>query len=570
MPPQRSRQNDTDASRGSAGQDDRRGAGPAGQDDRRGAGPVERRLASGTLPRFTPPADDDDALHRAAASIQTLLEAWPDPALVHREGVVVYVNPAASRALGLGAPQEIVGASIRDVFHRDDRVVVESRVRAPIANATHETFMLRWRCKDGGARTTEAAAAPIDFDATPAVVVVARDVTERMEFQHQLLQRDRMAALGTLSAGVAHEINNPLTYLLVNLEHVLRRLRAASASDDPIAELAGPVPGNGGGLAGLVQSLQHAVEGANRVRQIVRDLLTFSQGNVEQRGPVDVRGIVESATQMAWHEIRHRARLVKSLAEVPPVDANEARLGQVFLNLLVNAAQAIPEGQADKHEVRVSTRTDEGGNAVVEVTDTGVGIQPENLLRIFDPFYTTKGDGTGLGLAISHGTIKSLGGEIRATSAPGAGTTFRVVLPATKPWRGSAPTSSHEIRALARRRVLVIDDERLVGEAIARALAEDNDVEVATDAQQALARVAAGNRYDVILCDLMMPVVTGMDMYAEIVRTYPQLAGRIVFMTGGAFTPRARAFLESVVNPCLEKPLDMAKLRSLVARAGKD
>jgi CheY-like chemotaxis protein len=318
-----------------------------------------------------------------------------------------------------------------------------------------------------------------------------------------------------------------------------------------------------------VQSLQHAVEGANRVRQIVRDLLTFAQGNVEHQGMVDVRGIVESATQMAWHEIRHRARLVKSLADVPPVEANEARLGQVFLNLLVNAAQAIPEGQADQHEVRVITRTDEQGNAVVEVSDTGSGIAPEAMPRIFDPFFTTKGeDGTGLGLAISHGTIKSLGGEIRVTSAPGQGTTFRVLLRPAKRWRSGAPTSSHEIRALTRRRVLIIDDELLVGQAVARALSEENDVDVATDAKQALARIAEGKLYDVILCDLMMPVMTGMDLYAQVMRNDPKLAGRFVFMTGGAFTPRARAFLESVVNPCLEKPLDTSRLRSIVARAG--
>src|SRR6185312_12934941 len=135
---------------------------------------------------------------------------------------------------------------------------------------------------------------------------------------------------------------NPLTYLLVNLEHVLRRLRAASASDDPIHELSNV---GTGGLPELAQSLAQAVEGANRVRQIVKDLLTFSQGNVEQRGLADVRGILESATQMAWHEIRHRARLVKSLAEVPPVDANEARLGQVFLNLLVTRRRRSPRGR---------------------------------------------------------------------------------------------------------------------------------------------------------------------------------------------------------------------------------
>ncbi len=178
------------------------------------------------------------ALHRARASFHSLLEISPELVVVHREGRVAYLNPAAVRALGDPSAEDRVGAPIADMFHDEDRAVVESRVLAPAANSTHETFGLRWLGKGGCYRTTEAAAAPIDFDGSAAVVIVARDVTERVEFQHQLLQRERMAALGTLSAGVAHEINNPLTYLLVNLEHVLRRLRAASASDDPIEELA--------------------------------------------------------------------------------------------------------------------------------------------------------------------------------------------------------------------------------------------------------------------------------------------------------------------------------------------
>jgi len=509
-----------------------------------------------------------EALKRAREDFRTLVEVSPELVLIHRDEHVAYLNPEATRALGLSSRDELVGTSVTEVFHPSDRSEVESRLRAPPANATSQTFGLRWQCRGGGYRTTEAVAAPVEFDGAMSVLVVARDVTERAEYQHQLLQRDRMAALGTLSAGVAHEINNPLTYLLVNLEHVLRRLRAASASDDPFFELARDPHG---GLTGLVQSLQHAVDGANRVRQIVRDLLTFAQGNIEQHGMLDVRGIVESATQMAWHEIRHRARLVKRLADVPPVDASEARLGQVFLNLLVNAAQAIPEGKADRHEVRVSTRTDDQGRAVVEVTDTGMGIAAEDMPRIFDPFFTTKGEGgTGLGLSISLGTVKSVGGDIQVESLPGRGTTVRVVLPPAKPWRGSGPASTRDLRAHARRRVLVIDDERLVGEAIARAVSEENDVEVTTEAQEALARIAAGQRYDVILCDLMMPVMTGLDLYAEIVRLAPALVGRIVFMTGGAFTPRARAFLDSVVNPCLEKPLDMGKLRSILGRAGRD
>jgi PAS domain S-box-containing protein len=526
---------------------------------------------SGTMPR----AEHEHAEGTpspAPSSLRTLIQISPELVVLQRDGRVLHANPAVARALGVGSGDELTGVPLLDLVHEDDRAPVVERLMTAAESGEAGALGVRWRRRGGGYRSTEAVAARIDFDGEEAVVIVAQDVTERAEFQHRLLQRDRMAALGTLSAGVAHEINNPLTYLLVNLEHVLRRLRAASASDDPIAELAAGTTSGHGTLTALVQSLQQAVDGANRVRQIVRDLLTFSQGNVEQRSPTDVRGVVESAVQMAWHEIRHRARLLKSLAEVPPVDANEARLGQVFLNLLVNAAQAIPEGHADEHEIRVLTRTDERGNAVVEVSDTGTGIAPEDMPRIFDPFFTTKGEGgTGLGLAISHGTIKGLGGEILVKCERGKHTTFRVVLPAAKPWRASAsPSSAHDLRTLERPRVLVIDDERLVGEAIARSLAEDSDVEVVTDAEQALAHIADGRRYDVVLCDLMMPVMTGMDLYAEIVRTAPKLAGRIVFMTGGAFTTRARAFLESVVNPCLEKPLDMSKLRSIIARAGHE
>ena len=388
---------------------------------------------------------------------------------------------------------------------------------------------------------------------------------DREAHDGQVLERQRMAALATLSAGVAHQINHPLTYLLLNVEYVMRRLRAASASDDPMSLFAGD---DAGSLVGLAQSLQHAVDGGTRIRRVVRDLMTFAQGSAEHRMLVDLRGVVESATQMAWHEICHRARFSKVLAEVPLVDANEARLRQVFLSLLVNAAQAIPEGQAERHEVRVATRTDEHGNAVVEVSDTGVGIAPHDLARVFDPFFTTKGfNQTGLGLAISHGTIKSLGGDIVVASKEGQGTTFRVILRPADRRRSSEPASSRELPVSVRHRLLIVEDDLLVARALARALSEDSDVEVATDAQQALARLGRGESYDVILCDLMMPVMSGMDLYAEVVRRDPGLAGRFVFMTGGAFTPRAQAFVQSIVNPCLQKPLDMTQLRRIVSRA---
>ncbi|MDP9001626.1 MAG: ATP-binding protein [Myxococcota bacterium] len=518
-------------------------------------------------PRVAKADATDAALHRARESTRTVLEISRELIVVCRDGHILYANPTLSRVLGVRS-DEIVERPLIDFIHVDDRPAIatlEASVTTVTSAGPQEPFGLRWQRRQGGYRTTEAIAAHLDFEGTDAVLIVARDITDRAEFQHQLLQRDRMAAIGTLSAGVAHAINNPLTYLLVNVEHVLRRLRAACASDDPVATLS---ENPRGGLAALAKSLQDAVDGVNRVGQIVRDLLTFSQGNVEQRGMTDVRGIVESAVQMAWHEMRHRARLVKNLAEVPPVDANAARLGQVFLSLLINAAQAIPESHADRHEIRVLTHADDRGYAVIEVSDTGSGITPEDMPCIFDPFFTTKGaGGTGLGLAISHGTVKALGGEIHVSSVPGRGTTFKVVLPPAN--RCAAAPSSGHLRAAVRSRLLVIDDERLVGDAIARVLSEDSDVKIVTDAEQALVCIGAGERYDVILCDLMMPMMTGMDLYSELLRIAPKLATRMVFMTGGAFTPRARAFAESVVNECLEKPLDIGKLRRLLARVGK-
>jgi CheY-like chemotaxis protein len=302
----------------------------------------------------------------------------------------------------------------------------------------------------------------------------------------------------------------------------------------------------------------------------VRNLLIFSRDTVEPRALVDVRSVVESCIQMALHEIEPRARLVRTLAEVPPVEANQAQLGQAFLNLMINAAQAIPE-TADKraHEIRVATLTDEDGNAVVEVSDNGVGIPPEILPRVFDPFFTSRGNdaAAGLGLSTSLGTVRALGGSLVVSSDPGSYTIFRAVMPPAK-GRRAASAPDGEGAGSERTRMLVVDDHRYVGEALERALSHLADVESTTDARAVLDRLSSGERWDVILCDLSMPDTSGMDLYREALRVAPDAASTIVFMTAGAFTPRARAFLDGVRNPCLEKPLDMGKLRSLVTRAG--
>ncbi|WP_437877638.1 ATP-binding protein [Sorangium sp. So ce513] len=403
--------------------------------------------------------------------------------------------------------------------------------------------------------------------------------------QARLVLAGRMASVGTLAAGVAHEINNPLAFVITNVDAALRRIasldrRSGASRGGPWGRAHGDGRGPSSELSEVLSLLEDAREGAERVRLIVRDLHTFSRAEEDRRGPVDVRRVLDSCVHMAMSEIRHRARVVRSFGDVPPVEANEPRLAQVFLNLLVNAAQAIPEGLAEQNEIALSTRCDAAGRVVVEVRDTGTGIAPDALGRIFDPFYTSKDEGLGLGLAICSAIVSALEGRIEVESRPGEGSAFRVVLPAGGPGEARATTApgdgaqrwareggrpaAAEPQAAPRQRVLIIDDEPLLTRAIAGTLEPRHETTATASARDALARIRAGERYDAILCDLMMPDMTGMDFYASLAELAPEQQRRVVFLTGGAFTERSKAFLQQVDARLLLKPFDAATLLSMV------
>jgi nitrogen-specific signal transduction histidine kinase/CheY-like chemotaxis protein len=385
-------------------------------------------------------------------------------------------------------------------------------------------------------------------------VVITRDITERKQTEAQLIVSDRMASLGALAAGVAHEINNPLACVTGFLALAGEELETLAKRQT--------IPSQ------LLEEISDAREAAERVRTIVRDLKIFSRGEETKIGPVNVERVLESTLRMTWNELRHRARVTKVFANVPAVAANEPRLGQVFLNLLVNAAQAIPEGDYARNEVRLETRLDgDGRHVVVSIADTGAGIPADVQRRLFTPFVTTKavGVGTGLGLSICHRIVVALGGRIDFTSDVGRGTTFRVTLPiATVEKAADAAPVGGRTRASRRGKVLIVDDDALVTGSIQRILASEHDVRVVHSASEALTLVELGQRFDVVLCDLMMPQITGMDLYHALAALDRGQAEKMVFMTGGAFTQAARTFLESVPNLRLEKPFEVQQLRDLV------
>ena len=477
-------------------------------------------------------------------------------------GRIVSANRAFGRLFGLTA-EEAPGRLWEELLAEDQREAARADLATATARLERDCVGLR---SDGSAFPLQLSIMPMSDGGRPGGkghYLFVHDLSERKRMENQLIFAGRMAAVGTLAAGVAHEINNPLAYIVANIDFARSQINNVASRLSRTAVAGGPTHV----LDETGEALTEARQGAERVRNIVRDLRVFARGDDDQTGPVSVRRVLDSSINIAWNEIRHRARLVKDYGETPLVEGNESRLGQVFLNLLLNAAHAIPEGETERNEIRVTTRADVHGRAVIEVRDTGMGIPAENRERIFDPFFTTKpaGEGTGLGLWICHGIVKALGGAVKVESEIGRGSTFRVTLPPAlmdAPATFSTPTTP-EVDANGAR-LLVIDDEPMILGALRRSLGSDYNVTCVGDGRRALERVRAGERFDVILCDLMMPELTGMDLHAELEKLAPDQAARMVFVSGGAFTPRAREFLDRVPNARVEKPIDFQNLRVLL------
>jgi two-component system cell cycle sensor histidine kinase/response regulator CckA len=494
----------------------------------------------------------ENALQNSEAGFRALIEGSPDAIVVHREDSILYVNPALRGALGYESG-ELLGFEFTRLVHPQDLEQARARLLNPGSTLPQE---LRLSRRDGSSVNFESVSIPLVFEGKPSVASILRDLTERKRMEQRLMLADRMVSVGTLAAGIAHEINNPLAYVIANLSFI----------QEEVEEL-GPTL-SAAKSKGLRELIAQAEDGAERVRVIIRDLKSFSRVDSGDDGPVEIQRVLDSAINMAWNEIRHRAQLQKRCADVPAVRGNEARLGQVFLNLLVNAAQAIPVGHASDNQITLTVQQ-RGDQVIVEIADTGAGIPGDVLPRIFDPFFTTKpvGVGTGLGLSICHNIVAACGGEISVDSTEGKGTTFRVALPVAQS-RSLRPRSatSLPVQAQGRRlRILLVDDEPSVVRALQRALRE-HDLVVAFSGAEAIEVLDSGQEFDLIFCDLMMAQLSGMEVFDIVRRRFPDLIDRFIFMTGGAFTQQAKDFLGGVSNPVVEKPFDIRALRLLVSR----
>jgi PAS domain S-box-containing protein len=505
-----------------------------------------RRLRHAILRDLTVEQEALDRLRESEERFR-LLAARAPVGIFHTDasGDVTYVNEELAAMCGLSREEAI--PRWRDVLHPEDAErVLDGLARAREGTSGFRTEH-RFLAPDGRVTWVYGASQWLrDAAGEPTGAIgVTVDISDQQRLQARLAESERLAALGTLAAGTAHALNSPLAAVLTD---------SRFARDEAERIGAGPE---------LLEALDDAIAAARRAASIVKNVQTFARG-AEAAGLVDPAEAASAAADLLAHDLRHRARFERSLAAVPLVRADRNEIVQIVQNLLMNALEALPPGTPGEHAIRLATGTTPDGAAVIEVQDDGVGVPAELRPRIFDPFFTTRADrgGTGLGLSVVHGVASAAGGRVEVESTEGRGATFRVVLPAAAP----PPRAIAPAMVSGRARILAVDDDELVLRAVSRLLSPLHEVTSVGSGEEALARLAA-ERFDAVLCDLMMPGMSGMDLQDALAARGDPAAGHTVFMTGGAFTLRAQAFLASSGRPTLAKPFTPDELLAAIEAA---
>jgi len=535
-----------------------------------------RRLG-GTLECIDSERRLEQVVHRSERRFRTLIEHLPQGIAVHRSGRVVFANQGMAEQLGWDRPEDLVGRAVLELFHVDERAAVARQVRALTRHPSrpvspHQT---RLACRDGRTLVAEVASLPINFEDQPAILSVAQDVHDRTAIQAQLVQASRLASLGSLTAGVAHEINNPLTYITLALEGLLEQvpklrtqveeLRTQLQSRLTADELDSlPEPD---AYRTLFSCTRDAYEGANRVRTIVRDLGLFCRPDDDATRLVSVHEVLDTALNLCSHELKRHAVVQKRYTDVPSVLAREGHLCHVFLELVLNAVQSKDQADEQLNLVRVSTRQ-RGEHVVVSIQDSGQGIDPAHVDRVFDPFFTTRppGHGAGLGLAMCRQIVESLDGRIEVQSKPGHGSEFRVVLPVPMTnGRGRRRPPAQETPSMVdlplnRTRMLLVDEDEKARRRLGASLAREYDVVHASSAREAIELLLGDPGYELILTELAHSGAPGIPLFAWVRDNSPELLERMVFAIGGALAEPAQRFLDGVPNRCVDKPIDAESL----------
>ncbi|MEZ4461679.1 MAG: PAS domain S-box protein [bacterium] len=516
--------------------------------------------------------EHDEALVRSESRYRTVLNNSLDiVALFSASHRLQFVTPNIYETLGYRA-EDLVGEEVDTLLTREDLREVAAKVKLLRARpALPVSFEAKVRRADGTYAWVEARVRVTEPGVEGAMLICnARDVTARRELEamrQQLIRADKLAAVGQVAAGVAHEINNPASYIYTNL-FVLREYLTQFADKFPLEA--------GSEAALVIADMKHMIDvnlqGMDRISHIVRELRMFSRDDSENIEHVDLHETIDAAVHLVRNQIEHIAHLhVDVAADVRGIVSDRGKLAQVLVNILVNAGQAISDSPARDHEVKLTCRQ-EGAEVVITISDTGPGMAPDVLARIFEPFYTTKTAerGTGLGLWLCDEIVRKLGGRMEVESQLGKGSTFIIRLPRSHGQQEVEVASLEETTDTEYMlRVLVVDDDELVLQSVQKMLlSQGHEAIIAPGGTQAITLLTKDDAFDAIICDVMMPSVDGLQLYEHIGRHHPHLLPLVVFCTAGVLTQAARRFLSRADIRVLQKPISANLLHDVLRMLG--
>ncbi len=515
--------------------------------------PVERTVAAMMGPRsflgVVVGLRDMSEERRAAADLEQVqrdfrqvIERSPDGVAIQRDGLLVYVNLALTSLLGYRSRESLLDHPLLDLVYPAQRADARGHLKDPDNQTLPGTSrLLRFLKASGEVVDLELSqGVGVTFEGERAVLFVARDVTARQRMTQRLVQLDRLSSVGSLAGGIVHQLNNPLAVATVALQQAIEEL----PSEEPR-------------LAGVRRGAMEGLKAVDAIGYLVRDLEAFSGAGSLRPGPVELRPVVEGCLRITAGHLRPRATCQVSLQNTRPIWGNEHHLRHLLVNLLMYAGSQLDEARQAQNQVRLDV--DDSGDWVrILMTDNGAGMSPEELGHVFDPLHNPQR----VSLALCQSLVVELNGTIDVDSAPGRGTRVTLRLPAA-PAAAVAPPPPATPAGRRPLRILIVDDEEKVAEALRRLL-RPHRAEILTSGAEALERLLT-DPVDVIICDLMMDGMSGMDLYDALRMRAPALADRMVFMTGGAYTNRSRSFLDMVPNPRLNKPFQSEAIQTILA-----
>jgi len=491
------------------------------------------------------------ALQKSEEQYRTLVENAIEAICVVQDGMFKFVNPKTTEISGY-SNEELMSMHFADLIHPDDRgMVLEYHLRSLSDEGVPGAYPIRIFDKCGNTKWVQISSVLIIWEGRPATLNFLSDITERKLAEEQVVTTSKLASIGELAAGVAHEINNPLTsimgyaQLLLDVQDITPEIK---------------------------RDLRTIHEESQRMARIVQNLLRFARRYKAEKSHVDINDLIQRTLELRSYELKTSNIVVstKFAPDLPKILADYNQIQQVILNIVTNAEQAML-GSKRKGKITITTGIAEN-NVQIRIADNGPGIAPENVGKVFEPFFTTKeaGSGSGLGLSVCHGIIAEHGGNVYAESLFGKGTTFIIDLPVLA--EGQTDIEKEAVGGREHKlpeqevtgSILIVEDETFTSDLISRVLSErGHRSEAVPDGKAALKKLEE-NLYDICLLDLKMPEMSGIELYGIIKKRYPKLAKRVVFATGDIVAIETQEFLVSTGRKYLAKPFDYRELIEVI------